>query len=136
LEYQAAVGMGPGYKELVLSENCILLNYHGNRRSTMEMVEEAWAKRAGQLCPQGYSRVYFRHDKIAETFESDVNGLSVTLGTSRPMAKGLVKCFGKVEADAMTDPASQSRIQNEYSIESLGRRACKNDNTAVNSQPN
>lgn len=69
-------GMGGGYRDMKIGENKYEVAFNGNGYSSMEHVEKHWARRASEVCPNGYDVLY-------ET--SDINEANISGETALPV---------------------------------------------------
>jgi hypothetical protein len=69
------------------------LIYHGTTSDSKARITEFWHKRAHELCPHGYVVESRKQTIIRGTIRSPVNGIMVSLGTQKPIDKGIIECL-------------------------------------------
>lgn len=81
-----------GYKFLKISTDEYWLTYEGTTRHSFEILEQYWAKKAGELCVNGFNVLKSKQVKMPFTLKTPVGGQTVSVGSWRPKVMGRIIC--------------------------------------------
>ena len=81
-----------GYKFFKISIDEYWLTYEGTTRHSFDILEQYWARKASELCVNGFKVLNSKQVKMPFILKTPVGGQTVSVGSWRPKVVGTLKC--------------------------------------------